>query len=214
MIYIHPTSTVETSNIGDGTYIGPYCYVSNRVIIGKNCKFVGFSSIGVPGEHPHSPEDQMGMVEIENDVEIREFVNINAPLFGAKTKVGSHSYLMSNAHVAHDCILGDHSILSAGVVFAGHVVVGKHCNFGINCAIHQRSEIGDFCMIGAGAFFKGNSPEGIVWAGVPAVPIKINIIGLDRHATLNEKESVIKSATKYLVSQGHTVYNGIVYEGL
>ena len=42
----------------------------------------------------------------------------------------------------------------------------------MNASIHQRSKIGKYCVIGAGSFFKGESPDGIIWGGVPAKPIK------------------------------------------
>lgn len=202
MTYIHPTALVETDNIGDDAYIGPYCYISNRVILGKNCKLVGFASIGMRGEHPHNPEDQMGIINIENDVEIREFVTISAPIFGPETKVGAHSYLMTKAHVGHDAFLGPYSVLSSCCIIGGHTLSGKYCYFGLNCTTHQRSELGDFCMIGANAFFKGNSPDGIIWGGVPATPLKVNTIGLDRHASLKEKNAIIKSASAFLRVQG------------
>ena len=196
-IFIHSTAVVETIDIGDGTYIGPFTYISSRVKIGKNCKIYG-ASIGLPGEHPHDPDDQMGYVIIEDEVEIREFVTINAPIFGPETRVGFHSYLMAKAHVGHDAILGEHSVLSTESIIGGHHVSGKYCYFGLNSTTHQRAKIGDYCMIGANAFFKGESPDGIIWAGVPAKAIAVNKVGLERHAPDYIKKRIIDEASLYV----------------
>jgi UDP-N-acetylglucosamine acyltransferase len=197
-VFIHPTSIVETDDIGDGTYIGPYCYVTKRSVIGKNCNLVAYCSIGTPGEHPHDPDDRGGMVYIDDETEIREFVTVNSPIFGPHTKVGFHSYLMTKSHVGHDAVLGHHTVLSCMSIVGGHTVIGNYTYMGLNATTHQRSIIGSFCMIGANAFFKGESPSGVIWAGVPASPIKINLVGLDRHASSNEHHYIIDAATKFI----------------
>jgi len=202
-VFIHPTAVVETEEIGEGTYIGPFTYISSRVVVGKNCKIYN-ASLGLPGEHPHDPDDQNGKVIIEDNVEIREYVTINAPIFSEETRIGEHSYIMAKAHVGHDAILGKYSVLSTESIIGGHHVSGDYCYFGLNSTTHQRAKIGNYCMIGANAFFKGTSPDGVIWAGVPAKPIKVNEVGLNRHASKLIRKSLIITASDFI--KGFFVY--------
>jgi len=194
---IHPTAVVETEDIGYGTYIGPFTYISNRVKIGKNCKIYG-ASIGLPGEHPSGVPDPGGIVVIGDNVEIREYVTINTPLFGDTTTVGSNSYLMAKSHVGHDAQLGERVVLHTGATIGGHSEIGSYSYIGLNSATHPFAKLGSFCMLGANGFYKGISPDGIVWVGVPAKPLKINKVGFERHAPEGLLEELTRVAEEFV----------------
>jgi acyl-[acyl carrier protein]--UDP-N-acetylglucosamine O-acyltransferase len=69
----------------------------------------------------------------------------------------------------------------------------------MNASVHQKSIIGKYCMIGGSSFFKGESPDGIVWGGVPATPLKVNTFGIERSTmTDEEKISMTKAAEKFI----------------
>lgn len=198
-IEIHHTAVVETDDIGDGTIIGPFTYISKRVSIGEDCRIYG-ASIGLPGEHPAGVEDPGGIVVIGDNVEIREYVTINTPLFGDTTTVGSNSYLMAKSHIGHDAQLHDRVVLHTGAIIGGHSEIGSYCYMGLNCSTHPYAKLGDFCIVGANSMFKGSSPSAVVWAGTPAKPLKPNTVGLDRHGP-DDEDSVkdyIRSAELFI----------------
>lgn len=195
--YIHPTAVVETKDIGSGTYIGPFTHISKRVEIGKNCKIYS-ASIGLPGEHPNEHEDQGGKVIIGNNVEIREYVTINTPIFGETTLVDNGCYLMAKSHVGHDAWLKERVVLHTGSIIGGHSIIGRYCYMGLNCSTHPFAKLGDYCIVGANGVYKGESPDAIVWAGVPCKPLKVNTVGLDRHADEGERPQLIYLAEKFL----------------
>jgi len=195
--YIHPTAVVETKHVGSGTYIGPFTYISKRVEIGKNCKIYN-SSIGLPGEHPNDHVDQGGKVIIGNDVEIREYVTINTPIFGETTLVDNGCYLMAKSHVGHDAWLKERAVLHTGSIIGGHSIIGRYCYMGLNCSTHPRAVLGDYCIVGANGVYKGESPAAIVWAGVPCKPLKVNVIGLDRHYIATNRNELIQNAETFL----------------
>lgn len=197
MVFIHPTAVVKTSYIGDGTYVGPFSYVSNRVVIGKNCSIYS-ASIGQPGEHPNGAEDKGGMVVIEDDVQIREYVTVNAPLFTDRTRLEKGCYLMAKSHVGHDAHLKERVVLHTGAIIGGHSVIGRYCYMGLNCSTHPFAKLGDYCIVGANGVFKGISPEALVWAGVPARPIKVNAVGLSRHAEDYEEDELRGNAEEFI----------------
>jgi len=195
--FIHPTSIVGTKKIGEGTYIGPFCNISERVVIGKNCRLVGWSSIGNPGEFKIPPKDNGNPIIIEDGVEIREFVTINTPM-GDITKVGKDNYLMTKSHVGHDSILENDVVLSCGSLVGGCSYIGRHCYLGLNASTHQYAELGAYSILGANSFFKGKSPMGITWAGVPARPIKINLRNINLNAPLEKRQIIIDEAAIFI----------------
>ncbi len=200
-MFIHPTAVVETKEIGEGTYIGPFCYISERVSVGKNCRIYS-SSIGLPGEHPNGAEDKGGKVIIEDDVEIREYVTINTPLFTEYTRLERGCYLMAKSHVGHDAHLKERVVLHTGAVIGGHSVIGRYCYMGLNCSTHPFANLGDYCIVGANGVFKGASVAGVVWAGVPARPIKVNEVGFERHSTPEEAKLLGIYAQQFINTWG------------
>jgi len=195
---IHSTAIIELgAEIGDGNYIGPFTYISKRVRVGNNCRIYN-SSIGLPGEHPNEHEDQGGLVIIENNVEIREYVTINTPIFTDRTYLERGCYLMAKSHVGHDAYLKERVVLHTGAIIGGHSTIGKYCYMGLNCSTHPFADLGDYCIIGANGVYKGKSPAAIVWAGVPCKPLKVNTVGLERHVDESEKIDLIRAANRFL----------------
>jgi UDP-N-acetylglucosamine acyltransferase len=195
--YVHPTAVVETDDIGEGTFIGPFCLISRRVRIGRNCMLRGHCSIGQPPQYKTPPEDEGGMVVIDDGVEIREFVTVNLPS-QRLTYVGKNAYLQANCHIPHDAHISDDAFVVVGAALAGFTHIGRHCYLGLNCSTHQRARLEDYCLLGANSFFRGESPPGIIWAGVPARPIKVNEISIGRHAPDGEKDLLIKRARDFI----------------
>ena len=142
----------------------------------------------------------IGQVIIGDNTEIKEYVIINKPT-GLYTRIGDNCYIMSQVFVGHDCSIGNNVQLNPGCSIAGFVTIGDNTHIGMNASIHQHSRIGKYCMIGANSFFKGESPDGIVWGGVPSVPIKVNTIGIERSSMSGEdKSSLIKVSEKFIHS--------------
>jgi acyl-[acyl carrier protein]--UDP-N-acetylglucosamine O-acyltransferase len=138
-------------------------------------------------------------VSIGDGTIIRENVIINLPAKNDLTVIGSNCYLMNTCFVGHDSIIGNNVTLCPHACVAGHVSIGDYTTIGMNASIHQGSTIGRCCMIGAGSFFKGISPDGITWVGVPARPLKVNMIGIDRcDLSIEEKEKILSNAQLFI----------------
>jgi UDP-N-acetylglucosamine acyltransferase len=138
-------------------------------------------------------------VSVGHGTVIRENVIINLPAKNDLTVIGSNCYLMNTCFVGHDCIIGNNVTLGPHACVAGHVTIGDHTNVGMNASIHQDSTLGKCCMIGAGAFFKGTSPDGVTWVGVPARPIKVNTVGISRSGLSDfEKQKITLEAQLFV----------------
>jgi len=181
--------------IGDNTVIEPFCYISGNTVIGNNCKLT-HCSIGKDPQYKYGHSSN-GIIEIGDNVEIREFVTVNAPTKG-KTFIGNNCLLMANSHVPHDCYIDEYTVVVVGAAIGGHSKIGRHCTIGLNASLHQNSIIEDYCMIGANSFFKGTGKAGVIYAGVPAVPLKVNIVGITRYAKHSERDMIKSNALDYI----------------
>ncbi len=194
---IHPTAIVETDNIGDNVEIGPFCYITDRVVIEDNVKIYNHVILGTPA-HVLGEKDYGRNLVIKSGTIIRELTNANTPITDKDATIRENCFIMAGVHITHDIDVGENSILCVGFTSAGHFTCGKRAYIGLNTVTHQHAHLGAYCMLGAGAFFKGVSPRGLVWAGVPARPLRVNTLGLDRWATAKEREEIITEAEKFL----------------
>lgn len=155
--YIHPTAIIGDNVIlGDNNYIGPYCL------------------IGEPAEHKKYWQKDKGKVVIGNNNIITGLVTIDAGT-EETTIIENDCFIMKHAHIGHDCLIMNNVTISCGAKIGGHSVIGESSNIGLNAVLHQFSIIKKGCMIGASAFFKGESSSETKYAGVPAKPIGKNI---------------------------------------
>lgn len=171
MSFIHPTAIVSSkAEIGEDCYIGAYSTVGDEVVlgnrvrleshvvvdgrtrIGDETKIYPFVSIGL------APQDlkfkgEPTRVEIGERNHIREFVTVHRGTEGGGglTKIGDDNLLMAQAHVAHDCLLGNEIIMANAATLAGHVEIADRANIGAYSGVHQ------FCRVGLEAFVGGYS---------------------------------------------------------
>jgi len=171
MTFIHQTAIVsKKAEIGADCYIGAFCIVADEVKLGDRVRLdshvvvegktsIGdethifpFVSIGLaPQDLKYSGEPTA--VEIGKRNHIREFVTIHRGTEGGGglTRIGDDNLLMAQAHVAHDCQLGNEIIMANAATLAGHVEIANRANIGAYSGVHQ------FCRIGREAFIGGYS---------------------------------------------------------
>lgn len=165
---IHPTAIIDpTARIAESAEIGPYCIIGPEVEIGAGTRlmaniyldgptwigqdnlFYPFSSIGVaPQDLKYKGERSETRIGDRN--KIREFVTIQRGTEGGGlvTRIGDDNLLMVYVHVAHDAQIGNHTILSNAVTFAGHVTVEDWAVIGAFSGVHQFCRVGRHAMIG------------------------------------------------------------------
>jgi len=148
--YIHPTAIIGDNVIlGDNNYIGPYCV------------------IGEKAEHKAFWDKPTGKVWIGNNNVITGLVTIDAGTVD-ETFIANNCFIMKHAHIGHDCRILSGVTISCGAKIGGHSIIEQKSNIGLNAILHQFSHIKEGCMIGASAFFKGESEPFTKYAGVPA----------------------------------------------
>ncbi|WED21172.1 acyl-ACP--UDP-N-acetylglucosamine O-acyltransferase [Vibrio sp. JC009] len=222
---IHPTAVVEEGAvIGANVKIGPFCFVDSKVKIGAGTELLShvvvkgpttigednrifqFASIGEECQDlKYAGEDTR--LEIGDRNTIRESVTMHRGTIqdAGITKVGSDNLFMINAHVAHDCIIGDRCIFANNATLAGHVKIGNQAIIGGMSAIHQFCHIGDHCMLGGGSIVVQDVPPYVMAQGNHCEPFGINIEGLKRRGFEKKEIHAIRRAYKSLYRSGNTL---------
>ena len=167
--------------IGSGTVIGPHVVIMGPTSIGLENRIFQFSSIGeAPQDKKYQGEPTR--LEIGDRNVIREFVTLNRGTDegNGRTVIGSDNLFMAYTHVAHDCIVGNHTIFANAASLSGHVEVGDHAILGGFTSVHQFTQIGSRAFCGLGSVVTQDIPPFSTAAGNRARVVGINKEGLKR----------------------------------
>lgn len=193
----------EHVEIGEGSSIGHHCVITGRTGIGRENRIFHFCSIGgEPQDKKYGQEPTR--LEIGDRNTIREYCTLNTGTAqgGGVTRIGNDNWIMSYVHVAHDCHVGDHTILANNASLAGHVEVGDWAILGGFTGVHQFCRVGVHSFCGACTLLLQDLPPFVTCAGNPAVPRTINVEGLKRRGYSAETIAAIKRAYKTLYRSG------------
>jgi UDP-N-acetylglucosamine acyltransferase len=203
-VVIEPFTTIHNNvKIGSGTWIGSNVTIMEGARIGKNCRiFPGAVISAIPQDLKFEGEDST--VEIGDDTTIRECVTINRGTnYSGKTKIGKNCLIMATAHIAHDCHIGNNSIVVNGVALGGHVVIGKYAIIGGLAAVHQFIHIGDHAMVSGGSLVRKDVPPFTKAGKEPLSYVGINSIGLRRRGFSTEKIRQIQDIYRILYQKNY-----------
>jgi UDP-N-acetylglucosamine acyltransferase len=155
-------------------FIHPTAIIGDNVILGDNNYIGAFCIIGDPAEHKKYWGQEKGKVIIGNNNIVTGLVTIDAGT-EVPTIIEDGCFIMKHAHIGHDCRIMNNVTISCGAKIGGHSIIGEGSNIGLNAVLHQFSVIKKGCMIGASAFFKGESEVEMKYAGVPVRKLGSNI---------------------------------------
>lgn len=151
--FVGPYSIVgDDVELGDGVRLESHCVVDGRTTIGDGTHIFPFVSIGLaPQDLKYKGEPSETRIGRRN--QIREFVTIHRGTEGGGmlTMIGDDCLIMAQAHIAHDCVIGDGVIMANAATLAGHVTIEDCANVGAYSGVHQ------FCRVGKEAYIGGYS---------------------------------------------------------
>ena len=203
-VEIGPYSVIGAGvSIGKGTRIGPHAVINGPTRIGCDNRIFQFASIGdAPQDKKYRGEPTR--LEIGDRNVFREFVTVNRGTTHDRgvTRIGNDNLMMSYAHVAHDCQLGDQIVMANCATLGGHVEVGDWVIFGGLSAVHQFTKIGAHCFIGNNAAVTRDVPPYVMAIGQPAVPHSVNSEGLKRRGFSPAQILNIRRAYRTLYRSG------------
>lgn len=219
---IHPSALVaDSAVVADDVQVGPFCIIGEHVEIGSGTRIDSHVVVSGPtrigkGNHIYQfcsiggdPQDKKyagepTRLEIGDRNTIREYCTISRGTVQdvGVTKLGDDNWIMAYAHIAHDCRVGNNTILANGTTLAGHVQVGDWVIFAGYSGAHQFVHIGAHAFLGMYAGSSRDVPAYTMIAGQPPTPRGINSEGLKRRGFTREQIRNIKDAFKVVYRQG------------
>jgi len=195
---IHPTATIHPkAKLHASVRVGPYAVIDEGVELGADCfvgphvYLTGLTTVGarnrfhagcVIGDAPQDLKyrDEPTRLRVGDDNVFREHVTVhrsNKP--AEETMIGSGNFLMANAHVAHNCLIGNHVIIANGALLGGHVTVQDRAFISGNCLVHQFTRIGTLALMQGGAGVGKDLPPFTIAVRVNEI-CGLNVVGLRR----------------------------------
>ena len=185
--------------VGAGTTIGPHCVLQGHTTIGRDNRIFQFNSLGaIPQDKKYAGEPCELIIGDRNT--IREFCtfNIGSPGDAGVTRVGDDNWLMAYVHLAHDCVVGNHTIFANNAQLAGHVHVDDWAILGGFTAVHQFVKIRAHSMTSMCTMLLADLPPFVMCQGQPAQARSMNFEGLRRRGFSAERIAVVKAMHKAL----------------
>jgi UDP-N-acetylglucosamine acyltransferase len=218
---IAPTARVHPDAvIGAGVVIGEYAVIEQDVVIGAHTRFEPYvyvkrwTTLGerneisagtVLGTDPLDKnfKGDRSYLRIGNGNKIREHFTVSRGTEPeSETVIGDGNYFMTSGHVAHNCKIGDETVIASCSLVAGYVEVESQAFISGNVVIHQYSKIGRLAMIAGGTRVNQDLPPFFLYAGFQAEPKGLNLVGLRRAGFGDEEIRALKAAYRLLYRSG------------
>ena len=222
---IHPTAIIDPQakldgsvSVGPYTIIGPHVEVAGGTTIGAHCVIEGHTSIGrdnrifqfnsigaIPQDKKYAGEPCKLVIGDRNT--IREFCtfNIGSPAGIGVTSVGHDNWIMAYVHLAHDCVVGSHTIFANNSQLAGHVHVDDWVILGGFTVVHQFVRLGAHSMTAMCSLLFADLPPFVMTQGQPAEARSMNYEGLRRRGFVPERIAAVKAMHKALYREDLTL---------
>ena len=222
MSLIHPTAIIDPKaeldssvkvgaytiigpnvQIGAGSEIGPHAVIEGHTTIGENNRIFQFASLGaIPQDKKYQGEPTR--LIIGNGNTIRDFTTFNLGTVTGigETRIGDDNWIMAYCHLAHDCVIGSHTIFANNASLAGHVTIGDYVILGGYTLVFQFCRIGNYAMTTFAAGVHKDVPPYFMADGYRAEPAGINSEGMRRNGFTPEQITNVKNAYKALYRQG------------
>jgi UDP-N-acetylglucosamine acyltransferase len=184
----------------------PHAVIEGHTTIGRDNRIFQFASLGaIPQDKKYAGEPCELVIGDRNT--IREFCtfNIGSPGGGGVTRVGDDNWIMAYVHLAHDCIVGNHTIFANNSQLAGHVEVGDWVILGGFTVVHQFVRIGAHGMTAMCSLLFADQPPFVMSQGQPAQARSMNFEGLRRRGFNPARVSAVKAMHKALYRDGLTL---------
>jgi UDP-N-acetylglucosamine acyltransferase len=218
---VAPTARIHPDAIiGAKTTIGEYCVIESDVVIGAGCVlqphvFVRrWTTLGdrneisagtVLGTDPLDKNfsGERSYLRIGNENRIREHYTISRGTQPESvTEIGDGNYIMTSGHIAHNCRIGNHTVIASCALVAGYVEIEDQAFISGGVVIHQFSRIGRLAMIGGNTRVNSDVPPYFLYSDFNVAAKGLNSVGLRRAGVSAEEIAALKTAYRLLYRSG------------
>jgi UDP-N-acetylglucosamine acyltransferase len=204
-VEIGPYSIIgDDVEIGAGTRIDSHVVIKGPTTIGRDNQIYQFASIGdAPQDKGYGGEPTKLTIGDRNT--IREFCTFSRGTTKdrGETIIGDDNWVMAYVHIAHDCVVGNQTIMANNATLAGHVHVGDWVIFAGFAGVHQFCKVGAHAFLGMYAGVSRDIPAYSMVFGTPARVRGINSEGLRRRDFTPEQIRNIKNAHRITFRSGN-----------
>jgi len=187
--------------IGPGCIIRPHAYLCGPLTMGANTVVFPGAVLGERPQHLKYGDEPTGL-EIGDGNIFREHVTVHRGTTQSwTTRIGSHNFFMVNAHVAHDCHVGNRCILANGALVGGHCTLDDSVYLSGNCAVHQFVRIGRLALLSGCSATTKDIPPFVIQQGIDTV-VGVNVIGMRRAAISHDQITAVRQAFRILFREG------------
>jgi UDP-N-acetylglucosamine acyltransferase len=212
---IHPDA-----RIGPGVTVGDFCVVEADVEIGSDCvlePYVYVKRWTTLGERNRisagtvlgtDPLDKAfggarSYLRIGDGNQIREHYTISRGTQPeSATEIGDENYIMTSGHIAHNCKIGNRTVIASCALIAGYVEVEDEAFISGGVVVHQYSKIGRLAMIGGNTRVNSDVPPFFLYSGFNVAAKGLNLVGLKRAGYKHADVSALKKAYQLLYRSG------------
>ena len=218
---VAPTARVHPdAHIGPQCIVGEYCVIEQDVSVGAFCRLEPYVYVKRWTTLGHHNEISAGTVlgtdpldknftgersylRMGNANKIREHYTISRGTQpDSVTEIGSGNYIMTSGHIAHNCKIGDNTVIASCALVAGHVEVEDQAFISGGVVIHQYSRIGRLAMIGGNTRVNSDVPPFFLYSDFNVAVKGLNLVGLRRAGFTRDQIAALKSAYRILYKSG------------
>ncbi len=191
--------------IGEGTWIGPHVVIQGYTKIGRDNKIYQFSSLGEVTQDKKYKGERTFLIIGDRNV-IRESCTFNrGTAQDGETRVGSDNLFMAYVHIAHDCIVGNHTIFANNASLAGHVHVDDYVILSGFAGVFQGCRVGAHSFASMGSMIDKDILPFVKVSGYYAKPFGLNTVGMKRRGFSDDTMLWLRRAYKVIYRKGYTV---------
>jgi UDP-N-acetylglucosamine acyltransferase len=191
----------DNVELGDDCVLEPHAVVRGPAHIGRKNVFDSLCSVGGDPQDLKFSSERTELV-VGDGNRFREFSTVSrgTKQGGGVTRIGSDNLFMAYSHVAHDCIVGSHTVFANGATLAGHVTVEDWANVGAFSPVHQFCRIGHYAYVGACTVITQDVPPfSRVVTERETRCYGVNTVGLERRGFSRERLDAIEQAFRLLL---------------
>jgi UDP-N-acetylglucosamine acyltransferase len=206
MTTIHPAAIIEPgAELGEGCVVHAHAILTRHARVGAGVVVHPGAVIGGDPQDLRFDPATCSTARIGARTVLRENVTVNrSTVAGGETLVGADCFLMTGAHVAHDCVVGDRVVLANNVLMAGHVRIGAYAFVGGGAALHQFTRVGESAMVGGLARITLDIPPYVMAAERDEV-VGLNLVGLKRRGFAREVVAELKDCFREVFLDGGNI---------
>jgi len=188
--------------IGAGCVLEPYVYVKRWTTLGERNQISAGTVLGTDPLDKNFTGER-SFLRIGNGNQIRGHYTISRGTEPESvTEVGDENYIMTSGHIAHNCKIGNRTVICSCALVAGYVEVEDQAFISGGVVVHQYSKIGRLAMIGGNTRVNSDVPPFFLYSGFNVAAVGLNVVGLKRAGYKHSDISALKKAYQILYRSG------------